>query len=87
MHKSELKGLQCFLLLCCCSSSPLQLTHSGLVGAAGGLDGAADVDEVVVAALGQVVEIAVGFGERRQVEGEFCRQDGRVADKVHRVCH
>lgn len=65
----------CFILLGCCSTGPRQLTRAGLVGAAGGLDGAADVDEVIVAAVGQVVETAVGFGERRQVEGELCRQE------------
>lgn len=55
------------------SVSPLfDLTRSGLLRAAGGFDGAADVDEVVVAAAGQVVEAAVGFEERRQVERESC---------------
>lgn len=49
----------------------LHLTGSGRLRAAAGFDGAAHVDEVVVAAAGHFVGAAVGFGERRQVEGQF----------------
>lgn len=53
--------------------SPLfHLARSGILSTRSGFDRTADVDVVVVAAAGHVVVAAVGFGERRQVEGETC---------------
>lgn len=50
----------------------LDLTCSRLFRTVGSFDRTAHVDEVVVVAAGQIVEAAVDFGERRQVEGEIC---------------
>lgn len=69
-------------LLGCCTTSLLQLTCACHVWAAGCCDGSTDVDEVVIATVGQVVKTAVGFGERRQVEGEFCKRDALISKQV-----
>lgn len=52
----------------------LHLTCSSLFGTGGSFDVTADVDVVDIAAAGQVVPTAVGFGERRQVKGEPWRE-------------
>lgn len=48
------------------------LARSGLFRTVGSFDGTTDVDVVVIGSAGQVVEAAVGLGERLQVERETC---------------